>query len=146
LSKTGKIIDPTTYIITSDETLYAIFKLVEDCTKVVHYDWFNFSLNSVYESNTGVNGHKEVINGYYCSPKVNLKGKITIPRKYNGQDVVRIGDFNGTDQKITHVFMESGTGKAPLAQVDSMAFNNVNTLRYFDFANTSLRIIEANAF
>lgn len=146
LSKTGKIIDPTTYIITSDETLYAIFKLVEDCTKVVHYDWFNFSLNSVYESNTGVGGHKEVINGYYCSPKVNLKGKITIPRKYNGQDVVRIGDFNGTDQKITHVFMESGTGKAPLAQVDSMAFNNVSTLRYFDFANTSLRIIEANAF
>ena len=42
--------------------------------------------------------------------------------------------------------MESGTGKAPLAQIDSMAFTNVSTLKYFDFANTSLRIIESDAF
>jgi hypothetical protein len=42
--------------------------------------------------------------------------------------------------------MEKGTGKAPLAQIDSYAFANVNTLKYFDFSNTSLRIIDSHAF
>ena len=146
LSKTGKIIEPSNYTITSDENLFAIFKLVEDVTKIVHYEWFNFQLNEVYEANTGVRGHTQVIKGYLCQPKVSLKGKVTIPRKYNGQDVIRVGGFDNYDQKVTHVFMESGTGKAPLLQVDSLGFALVNTLKYFDFANTSLRIIEPQAF
>lgn len=150
LSKTGKIINPSTYIITSDEVFYAIFKLVEDCTKVIHYDWFNFDLSSVQEANTGVPGHTAVIEGYVCSPKVSMKGKITIPRKYNGKDVIRLSSFNN-NQQITHVFMEKGIGRAPLAQIDAETFQgqdvyNPNPLKYFNFADTSLRIIYANAF
>jgi hypothetical protein len=47
--------------------------------------------------------------------------------------------------------MESGNGKAPLAALGSQAFwsgsyETRGTIKYFDFANTSLRIIENYAF
>ena len=155
LSKTGKIIDPSTYVITSDETLYAIFKLVEDCTKIVHYEWFEFRDITISDYGYGVPGHDQSSynkKGWWVYPvdSVTLKGKVTIPRMYQGKEVLTISGFGGRHQ-ITHVFMENGTGKAPLSALGSETFwsgsyETRGTLKYFDFANTSLRIINNQAF
>lgn len=155
LSKTGKVIDPSTYVITSNETLYATFKLVEDVTKVVHYDWFSFREITISDYGYGVPGHDASSfnkTGLWVQPAegIILRGKVTIPRTYQGKEVITLNGF-GRDHKITHLFMESGNGKAPLAALGSQAFwsgsyETRGTIKYFDFANTSLRIIENYAF
>ena len=155
LSKTGKVINPDTYVITSNETFYAIFKLVEDVTKVVHYDWFTFREITVSDYGYGVPGHDTSTfnkTGLWIQPAdgVTLRGKVTIPRSYQGKDVIALNSFGGR-HKITHVFMENGNGKAPLVSLGSQAFwsgdyETRSTIKYFDFANSSLRTIENQAF
>ena len=150
LSKTGKIVDPSTYIITSDEKLYAIFKEVEDVTTIVHPEWFDFIETTYSDSILGLEGYNYETSGLLAMPKLKLKGKVTIPRTYNGKNVIEISGFSPSDSdyahEVTHIFMESGNGKAPLLAVKSHAFYEAATLVYFDFANTSIRSIERNAF
>jgi hypothetical protein len=50
------------------------------------------------------------------TPKVQLRGKITIPAKYNGKPVVAIGGFGAQGEgdskfnhEVTHVFCEEGS-------------------------------------
>ena len=69
----------------------------------------------------------------------------------NDVPVVVLSNFNkipGTEesQKITHVFMQQGSGANPVYQISSGCFNNVRSLVYFDFGNTNLNRIDYYGF
>ena len=152
----GELVDLSTITVTSDEEFYAIFEKVDDVRKIVHYDWFEATPYDYDEaqwefmkSNYKTCGLMIYPKGHSTGKPLALRGKITIPRRINGVNVIGLGSFPESDgHEITHVFMEddgSGT-RAPLTMIGSRAFQFVETLKYFDFANSSVRFINTYAF
>ena len=152
----GELVDLSTITVTSDEEFYAIFEKVDDVRKIVHYDWFEATPYDYDEaqwefmkSNYKTSGLMIYPKGHSTGKPLALRGKITIPRRINGVNVIGLGSFPESDgHEITHVFMEddgSGT-RAPLTMIGSRAFQFVETLKYFDFANSSVRFINTYAF
>ena len=91
-------VNPETLKVKENIVLYAHF--VKEICKDVATDssYFNFELTSI----KGIQGYTINIKDNYREV---IEGKITLPGKYNGLDVIRIGDFKDTE-KITHIFCE----------------------------------------
>lgn len=94
-------INPETLVVTGDIILHAHF-VRENCKDIAtNSNYFNFELTTV----KGIQGYTINIKENYR--KV-LEGKITLPRKHNDLDVIRIGDFRNAE-KITHIFCEKNS-------------------------------------
>ena len=150
LAPDGALFDVVSMTVSSDEEYYAIFKLVEDVRKVVHPEWFTIVNNNfTYDEHAVLPGSDYYTSGLSICPAVKLKGKITIPRYINGYPVVSLVDFDTLEQEITHVFMEHSdeeSGRAPLTVIQYECFNDVDTLKYFDFTNSNIRYVESGGF
>lgn len=140
-------------ISTSDMIFYAKYRKLNDVRTIVHPEWFNvITTNAIVEGYSGTpSAGKIVAKGCEISPKLGLVGKITIPRMINDIPVVRLSNFSkipGTEnsQKITHIFMQQGSGKNPVYQISSGCFKEVESLVYFDFSNTNLIRIDNEGF
>jgi hypothetical protein len=145
MSVGGDLINLSTILVTEDEEFYAIFEKIDDVRKIVHEDWFEQDGKEVTitESYSGYTA-----TGIILKPKRILTGKITIPRKFNGKDVIALSGFNTPAERetslhtITHVFMEKQSdmdSKAPLCKINGDAFETVKTLKYFDFEGASVK-------
>ncbi len=153
----GDIIDPTVLKVTADRSFYSQFELIEDIRTVVHPEWFT-GVEATYDEADEWNSIDPMpaVHGIYISPKVTLKGKITIPRTLNGLPVIAInGQAFGTNSgiqvsphKITHVFFENGNkdNRTSVYKIGPNAFRNVTTLKYFDFGGANIRYIGSYAF
>ena len=150
------------YIITNDQSFFAIFEYVSDISKVVHYeDWFTFTPYAYTKdkdySDINVIPQEEKYlqyldnkKSYMVTPKVQLRGKITIPAKYNGKPVVAVGGFGAKGEgdskfnhEVTHVFCEEGS---QLYEIRGSAFRFLTSLKYFDFSQNTVRFIDNYAF
>lgn len=127
--------------ITNNQNYYAIFKLVEDISTVVHLDWFKFSTKTSADLGTLPDGTL-MSGGLQVTPKKELKGKITIPAEYNSQKVVSISGFNNCSE-LTHVFIEK---KSNILHIANSAFSNLMKLKYFDFSQNTIQYIGQQAF
>ena len=148
-----KLDDIESMISTSDMVFYAKYRKLNDVRTIVHPEWFNvITTNAEVQGYTGTpSGGKVIAKGCEISPKLGLVGKITIPRMINNVPVVRLSNFNkipGTSdsQKITHIFMQRGSGDNPVYQISSQCFQGVSSLTYFDFGNTNLIRIDNAGF
>lgn len=140
------------------ENLYAIFKFEEDISTKVHEDWFtydNFTYQQdqmilqsfegatyLFPDNRPLNG----IQGWVIKPAKQLSGKITIPSVHNGIPVLALSsDFASSEagQNITHIFCAP---KSQLYQINSKAFHENKTLKYFDFSQNTVRCVMDQAF
>lgn len=130
-----------TTTITNNQNYYAIFKLVEDISTVVHLDWFKFSTKTSADLGTLPDGTL-IEGGLQVTPKKELKGKITIPAEYNSQKVVSISGFNNCSE-LTHVFIEK---KSNILHIANSAFQNLMKLKYFDFSQNTIQHIGQQAF
>lgn len=144
----------------SDRSFYAVFKKVSDIRKIIHPEYFEATDFLYRDSYTDYDGYFANRQDRVPQPEISfqgcllhikkdlvLKGKITIPTKFNGQYVVGISfnnnNRNPTDQKITHVFLQDQK-ESKLYVVGSYSFNYCETLKYFDFS--TIRNIESHAF
>ena len=150
--KGGKV-DVESMTSQSDRVFYAIFSEQSDIREIVHPEWFNvITTNAIVEGYSGTpSAGKIVAKGCEISPKLGLVGKITIPRMINDIPVVRLSNFSkipGTEnsQKITHVFIQQGSGENPVYQISSGCFKEIESLVYFDFSNTNLIRIDNEGF
>lgn len=148
----GELIDVSTILVTSDEDFYAVFEKVDDVRTIIHPEYFEPTDVWTY-SESGFNiGSSYSTTGVSLTPKVTLKGKITIPRTFDGQPVIGIGGFGNSSGEsahaITHVFMETAEDdtKAPLTVISNSAFRNVYSLIYFDFGNSNIRQVQSYGF
>ena len=117
------------YKVRNDQKFYAIFEQITDITERVHPEWFNYD-----------NGR--------ITPKVRLKGKITIPSTYTDEDgkivnITRLGEFNTQGCQITHVFCAPNS---KLTTIDREAFYSSVYLEYFDFSQNTVTNIGQWAF
>lgn len=93
--------DPLNLIVTESISLFAHY-IKEDCLAVASSnEYFNFTEVTLFEQN----GYRIDVRDNY---KNILKGKITIPAKYQERNVIQIGDFRNTNG-ITHLFCQSGS-------------------------------------
>ena len=127
-----------------DRTFYAAYIQESVFTSATPVEYFTFSPLShtdAYESSYN-------ITGYSIRPKegVELKGKLTIPKEYNGNPVISISGFGSTQadtaEKITHIYFEN---PVTMRIVGDNAFSRCKTLKIFDWP-ASLRIIGNSAF
>ena len=147
---------PSAYTLTNNQNFYAVFEFVDDIRKVVHPEWFQFG-DETYRQDLNydyvINPLPE-IKGYNISPKVKLKGKITLPAMYNNKPVIKIasqfagvasGEHDGTEiqHEITHIFCEEGS---QLREIGANAFYKNLTLQHFDFSLNTVRFIDRYAF
>lgn len=130
-----------TTTITNNQSYYAIFKLVEDISTVVHLDWFNFTYKAGASLDKMPDG-TVMSGGLQVTPKRQLKGKITIPAEYNSQKVISISGFNQCSD-LTHVFIEK---KSELWHIANSTFDNLTKLKYFDFSQNTICHIGVRAF
>lgn len=143
------------YLVTNNQSFYAIFELVSDIREIVHEDWFNytpFTYNKDIENvEYGGDSNFSAVEGYLISPKIKMKGKITIPSHYNNKPVVAIGGF-GTEEigtvnseynGITHIFVQKDS---KLYEIREKGFNGLTTLKYFDFSRNTLRFLNSYSF
>jgi hypothetical protein len=155
-------IDLSRYSVTTDMTLYAIFKAMS-VYENIHEDYFTYAWDTYNEYDDENDASFYVMDGYVATLKsdLNLKGKITIPATHTDPDtgvtkpVWGVGGFNpyGDSQAntvITHVFvgrekLDDDTS-TNLRVVKGGTFRNCTALEYFDFPPTSLRQIEDQAF
>lgn len=167
LIKDSETIVSSGYKVQNDQNFYACFKVIEDISKIVHEEWFDFVENTYnrdtyWQSSSIIEDESDRVpspmvpdtEGYAIKIKegIVLKGKITIPAYYNNKPVVQISNnfiSDVTTSGITHVFMQTGSGiENKLYQIGSDAFGrkgDTNTsLKYFDFS--SVRYIGSNAF
>lgn len=84
----------------ADKTFYACYikeNVLDSITNINYFTFVNKTYTDPYDSSYN-------ISGYYCIPKagVKLTGKITIPDKYNNQDVIGIQNFDGGKEEKTH--------------------------------------------
>lgn len=158
------------YTVTGPQDFYAAFELIEDISKVIHEEWFDY-ISTTYSDSSSINlqmieamgGNEEDcypspakkgIEGWAIKIKdgYTLKGKITIPAYYEGKPVVVLAEkFGINNPDITHVFMQTdktNTVLNELYQIGNAAFyndtNSTNSLKYFDF--TTVRCISSQAF
>lgn len=138
----------SSYPITTETNFYSVFTKIEDLREYVNYDYFDFIEYSYEENKYGDSSYNE--SGYKVVPKdgIVLQGKVTIPKAYEGKNVVAIGEFY--DQEITHLFFETGSTVKEISSYTFCESNQTNakkclTLIYFDFID-SIRQIGASAF
>jgi hypothetical protein len=154
LAVNGGIIDVTSITVSGNEEFYAIFKLVEDIRTIVHEEYFTFSDDLITVNLSGFgNSDDYTITGYgIVGPKVSLQGKVVIPRTHNNYPVVALGGFapsKESPQYITHIFMQKAGEEdrfKPITQIYAYAFDSLSTLKYFEFENSDIRVIEQYAF
>lgn len=128
------------YIVSNDQVLYSIFEKVDDIHTIIHPEWYTYSL-----------ANYKGIECYAIAPSTKtLKGKITIPAMHNNLPVLYIGGFGNTNtedlesiHKITHIFFEENS---EMHVVRSYAFNNLTTLKYFEFNKNTITDIEDYGF
>jgi hypothetical protein len=149
----GEIIDVTKIEVSSNEDFFANFEEVEDVRTIVHTDWFTCTDEWTYEEGSLNSDYTQT--GVTITPALKLRGKITIPRTFQGKPVMAIGGFRcdnlkqGEDPyRVTHIFMEKADdgSKAPLCVVVANAFRGMSTLKYFDFGSCNLRAIQSFGF
>lgn len=152
LSTNGNLIDVSSITVSGDEEFYASFKLIDDIRTIVHPEYFNFS-EELVSLDFSPYGEDYSITGYAIyGPKVSLKGKVVIPKEYNGYPVIALGGFTSTTelpQYITHIFMEKAEENdkyKPVSWIYSSAFDGLATLKYFEFENSDIRFIDMWAF
>ena len=110
---------PADYTVSNNQEFFAIFKKVDDITKVVHPEWFqvyeaSYTINETYSDYLPEGSSAEVVYGLAIAPKVNLRGKITIPSTWGAEKtpIIKIGakfatdNSSGLTHNITHVFCE----------------------------------------
>ena len=154
----GATLVPENYQVRNNQAFYPNFKLIDDISTVVHYEWFNFEPASYTQYKTdydsglyGLPYNDEYIQyalsnqlAYRVTPKVKLKGKITIPAKHptDGLPVIIVGNMSNTE--ITHVFFEKDN---KILSIATNAFLNLSTLKYVDFKSMpELQMIGGSAF
>lgn len=108
-----------TYAVNGAATLWAVFEEKDNVRKIVHPEWFSFSLLEDYDL------HRDgstLIKGLRVTPAVTLKGKVTIPAYgiYEGEElpVIVVAGFGNSrpeavKQEVTHIFMEEPTDNKP---------------------------------
>ena len=144
------------YRVIRDQSFFAVFKMIEDISTIVHPEWFDFKEYTFSHSEIS---HQDV-QGYQAIPKYTLKGKITIPKEYNNKPVISL-DLNskraknangnmtyGDPSEITHIFFENESNILEI--VDSTTGNDYgdNTdglLKYCDLPE-SLIYLGNNVF
>jgi hypothetical protein len=127
----------SSYQVTGDAVLWAVFKLENNIRNVVHPEWFTISLDSSGEICT-------------ITPKYKLGGKVTLPSKDKNTNtfITNIGVFSNCS--LTHVFLENDN-QIRVINANAFAKSDTDTeypsLRYFDFTNAKeLRAIYYRAF
>lgn len=146
---------PAEYTVSNNQEFFAIFKKIDDVTKVVHPEWFDvydafYTVNSTYPNYLPEGSSSEVISGVAIIPKANLRGKITIPATWGEEKIpiIKIGAKFATDSSsklthnITHVFCEKGS---QLLEVMDEAFMGTD-LQYFDFSQNTIQAVDSKAF
>lgn len=154
LTEKGDVTDVTELKVTSDRRFYAQFDKTEDIRKVVHPEWFEASPFTYRETSVLGGSTYPLVEGIALTPKIKLRGKITIPRQWKDEtgthDVIALTNFTTLGDNITHIFMEKQDGDttpAPLIAINTSCFNSsASQLKYFDFAGTSIRGIMSQAF
>lgn len=154
LSKSSNApINTDDYIITNEATFYALYE-EKNVYDNVHEDYFEYELRPYTDA---ADDSYSVVEGYMARPKSHLflRGKVTIPATYAGLPVWGIQAWNadpelGAKTYITHVFVGRTNKNDPtstnLKFVDTNTFNNCVNLKYFDFPQTTLRVIGSWAF
>ena len=109
-----------TYVINKDLKLYAYYVL-EDAKKVpTNLECFEISRNS--GESTYQISIKEMYRHY-------LRGKITLPAKYNGQNITIVEDFNRM-QYVTHIYFEPNSSYLYIKGFNNRLYNGVNDEPY----------------
>lgn len=141
---------PEAYTLNNNQNFYAVFEFVNDIREIVHPEWFEYVLDSYTQdvSYPYVPNPLPVIKGYCISPKLNLKGKITLPATYNGLPVIKVASHfasasSGLSQEITHIFCEKGS---QIREIKANAFESNPILQHFDFSPNTVRFIDSQAF
>jgi hypothetical protein len=104
----------------------------------------------LYKTSTYAFGHLSSITpGVTIKPiSPNMGGKITIPSTivHNNIEypVYGIEAFN-TAENLTHVFMQNGVDNT-LYHIKAKCFQDMSSLKYFDFANCAVLLINQYAF
>ena len=153
-------------IVTGPKTYYAIFEAKNVYDNIHYDDYYEFYRSAFVDPETNATTY-----GYVISPKTYtedrdgstfigpiLRGKITIPAFYKSEPVWGIEGFSVKRKRgnameyydnldITHVFVQpSNDNTIGLAAIRSDAFNKCKGLRYFDFTNSKIRIIDDDSF
>lgn len=129
----AKLVNINNMLATQDTQFYGVFlreSVYESATSV---DYFRFQDYTFDDPVT-----KESIRGYRLIPKVTLSGKVTLPVTYNNLPVISIGGFSGS--KVTHIFWD---GQSQCREIASGAFQNINTLVYFDMAKSITTLLDS---
>lgn len=141
---------PESYTLTNNQNFYAVFEFVNDIREIIHPEWFEYTLDPYTQDQSYSYAPQPlpIIEGYRITPKLSLKGKITLPATYNGLPIVRIGSgfasaSSTVSQEITHIFCEKNSA---IREIMMGAFENNTTLQYFDFSPNTIRFIDQNAF
>jgi hypothetical protein len=149
----GELVDVSKIKVSSNEDFYAIFERVEDVRKIVHPEYFTIIGENDYEERNYIASSDYTASGVTLGPAMTLKGKITIPRTFNGKPVIGIGGFGGGTSTnsihgITHIFMEYNEdgSKAPLCYIAPSGLRKMPSLKYFDFGGSNLRSVASYGF
>lgn len=147
--KEAKLVNFSLLRAVKDYKFYACY-IKEDVHKNVT-DLSKFAFREL--KNVSVHPSIAPLSGYSISPAENavLKGKITLPTKYNGKPVVAIEKFNNQGN-LTHVFWKEDQDGPQLISFinnnpfgDYGAFSNCYNLAYFEMP-ASVKAITAYAF
>ncbi len=141
---------PEAYTLTNDQNFYAVFEFVNDIREIVHPEWFEYTKEQ-YTQDLNYSYVPEplpAITGYCITPKLSLKGKITLPAIYNGLPVIKVASNFASEssvipQGITHIFCEKGS---KIREIKTGAFDGNSILQYFDFSPNTIRFIDQYAF
>jgi hypothetical protein len=106
ISSSGEVVNLNEITVISDRNFYAIFEEVDDIRKVVHLDWFEAQTETyTYDEKGFIPTSSFKASGVMLQPKgtnegnpIKLKGKITIPRKFNNKDVIALIDFSASNK------------------------------------------------
>lgn len=168
----SSVVAPSTYSLSNDQSFYAIFKKEDDIRNAIHEEWFDFepfvnfidggteigidmeAINTWSEYFPNENDRvpqpaiKDPLDGWSVKPKKGLilHGKVTLPVKHNGKKVYSIAaNFSqGDTQKITYLFCAKKDSS--IYRIDNSAFQDNQSIQYFDYSPNTVRIINANAF
>lgn len=125
----SKLTDVSSFTVSSNMDFYAVFEKISNIREIVHEDWFKY---------TQIVG----TNNYSIDPKIELSGKVTLPKSYQGHPITKVGNFR-SQSNLTHVFVEEGSS---IKTIGNYAFQDNKSLVYFDFSNAPITAIEAYAF
>ena len=149
------LISENSYAVRGEDTLWAVFEFTKSINSIVHPEWFEVAKITFNGENADPYAEPDSaykIQGVYLKPaSYALGGKITIPStyEYNGTNYPVIGltkfSDSGKRVNVSHVFVQSDENNS-LYVIDDGCFRDQSTLKYFDFTNSLIRYIGANAF